>query len=232
MNVSVLLAALEHRAAQLRGRSQPWEVHAAIKHTILNIDTQANVIAATAQGEKEYRLPKDGQGNTFKLDVVSFYGDGHPKSIILIKAPLLDIGKNNQSYSLAACEAPKRLCYSPYFTKDVRILTLGIFPLLGVGFYKNDRGMTVCQHEEVSVPFDPRLAEDVSKATFERFGTRRDVRELDCYYENPLNRAIREGKVTVKTKEEYMRQVKNYHFSMNKKQQDKLEFELRWVLGK
>jgi len=83
----------------------------------------------------EYKLPVDGFGGTFDLDIAGFV-DGVLKVAILAKAMNSNIAKNIKNYANTTIGEAARLMYAPDVDLE-KVLFVSIFPRLAPRFKKS-----------------------------------------------------------------------------------------------
>jgi hypothetical protein len=104
--------------------------HAILLDEVLNV----NPIWANYDWKFEYKLPVDGFGGTFDLDIAGFV-DGVLKVAILGKAMNSNIAKNIKNYANTTIGEAARLIYAPYIDLE-KVLFISICPRLAPRFKK------------------------------------------------------------------------------------------------
>lgn len=104
--------------------------HAILLDEVLNV----NPIWANYDWKFEYKLPVDGFGGTFDLDIAGFV-DGVLKVVILGKAMNSNIAKNIKNYANTTIGEAARLIYAPDIDLE-KVLFISICPRLAPRFKK------------------------------------------------------------------------------------------------
>ena len=144
-------------------------LHAALLDEVLN----ANPAWAEYDWKFEYRLPVDGYGGTFKLDIAGFV-DGVIKVVILAKAANSNVAKNNKNYGNTSVGEAARLIYAPDIDLE-KVLFISIAPRVAPRFKKS------CEVGGFDKVVSSRLRTNIAPVLKQQYGDK--VQAIDLMYD-------------------------------------------------
>lgn len=122
---------LETSFQNVRSSKRTDTLHKYLLNEVLN----ANPAWAEYDWQYEYRLPVDGFGGTFDIDIAGFY-EGELKVAILGKAINSNVNKNIKNYANTTIGEAARLMYAPDILLE-KVLFVSILPRTAPRFNKS-----------------------------------------------------------------------------------------------
>ena len=122
---------LESSFQNVRSSKRTDQLHKELLNEVLN----ANPAYVEYTWQYEYRLPVDGFGGTFDIDIAGFDSNGVLKVAILAKAINSNVNKNIKNYANTTIGEAARLCYAPGVDLE-RVLFVSVLPRLAPRFNK------------------------------------------------------------------------------------------------
>lgn len=122
---------LETSFQNVRSTKRTNKFHKVLLDEVLNNNPEL----AEYDWKFEYKLPVDGFGGTFDIDIAGFI-DGKLKVAILAKAMNSNISKNMKNYANTTVGEAARLMYAPGVEMD-KVLFISILPRIAPRFTKD-----------------------------------------------------------------------------------------------
>ena len=121
---------LETSFSNVRSNKRTDVLHKVLLDEVLN----TNPTWVEYEWKFEYRLPQDGFGGTFDIDIAGFYDD-ELKVAILAKAMNSNISKNIKNYANTTIGEAARLMYAPNIDLE-KVLFISVLPRIAPRFTK------------------------------------------------------------------------------------------------
>ena len=144
-------------------------LHKALLNEVLNTYPQW----AEYDWKYEYKLPVDGFGGTFDIDIAGFSG-GKLKVAILAKAINSNVNKNMKNYANTTIGEAARICYAPGVELE-KVLFVSVLPRVAPRF--NTAGLVVGYDNVVSA----KKRTNVNNVLSQQYGSR--VVAVDMFFD-------------------------------------------------
>lgn len=133
--MSTIETFIETSFQNVRSSKRTDELHKALLDEALN----ANPAWAEYDWQYEYKLPVDGFGGTFDIDIAGFE-NGVLKVAILAKAINSNVNKNIKNYANTTIGEAARICYAPGVELE-KVMFISVLPRVAPRF--NNKGEVV-----------------------------------------------------------------------------------------
>ena len=160
---------LETSFQNVRSSKRTDEFHVELLDEVLN----ANPTWAEYDWQYEYKLPVDGFGGTFDIDIAGFR-DGELKIAILGKALNSNINKNIKNYANTSVGEAARLMFAPDIEME-KVLFVSVLPRIAPRF---NRARKVLGYDDVLSAKERTKIDHVLKAQYGGI-----VEAIDLYYD-------------------------------------------------